>query len=148
VQLGKFSAVVTDVTVFGREGFNLPTGQNAPHCLGIAIEGIAPNFAPDCRNGSYEGFSQAAWPGNLIPTSPQGSRRMIVRKGRVTARAAGAVNRGDRCIIANNLGQLASVVTLGLAGGMEINVVGVADEPAVNPGDLFHVMVNPYIDTV
>jgi hypothetical protein len=145
VQLGKFSAVVVDTGFSAKEGFNLPAGMNAAKPLGIVEEGIVPNLASDYngRNpaGAYEDISQAAWPANLIPVTPQGIKRTVVYEGPIRARAAGAWSRGDRLITANNLGQLASVVTLGLPAGTQIFVVAIADEAAANPGDVAQVMV-------
>jgi len=142
VQVGKFSAVVTDTGTFPNEGFALPAGINAANVLGIVEEGIVPNLCPDQIRGSYEGFSQAGWVANLIPTTPVGIKRSVVYQGPFRARAAGAWRRGDRLIVANNTGQLASVHTLALPLGMGINVVGYADEPATNPGDVAQVIVN------
>lgn len=143
VQLGKFSAVVADTTTFAQEGFSLPAGLNSANFLGIVEEGIVPNLATDYQRGSYEGFSQAVWPLNSLPNTPAGIKRSVVFFGPCRARAAGAWRRGDRLIIANSTGQLASVKTLALPVGTAINVVGYADEPATNPGDIAQIIVIP-----
>jgi hypothetical protein len=106
-------------------------------------EGIVPNLASDYVRGSYEGISQNPWPANVIPTTPAGIKRTVVFAGPVRARASGAWNRGDRLIVANNTGQLASVKLLALPVGTAINVVGYADEPASNSGDVAQVIVSP-----
>lgn len=142
VQLGKFSAVVHDATVFIKDGFNLPGAMNAAKPIGIVEEGIVPAGSSDYIKGSYEGISQAAWPANVVPSTPQGIRRTVVFKGPVRARAAGAWSRGDRLIVANNLGQLASIVTLALPAGTQINVVAIAEEPAAAVGDTVQVNVD------
>lgn len=80
-------------------------------------------------------------PFNVNPSTPQGMGRWIVHMGLIRARAAGAWSRGDRLVVANNLGQLASVVTLRLPLGTQINVVAIAEEPAANVGDTVQVNV-------
>jgi len=142
VQLGKFSAVVHDSSVYAKDGFNLPGGTNVGKVIGIVEEGIVPAGSSDYIKGSYEGISQAAWPTNVQPSTPQGIKRSVVFKGPIRARAAGAWSRGDRLVVANNLGQLASVVTLGLAAGTVINVVAIAEEPAAAVGDTVQVNVD------
>jgi hypothetical protein len=147
VQLGKFSAVVADSSVY-KNGFNLPAGMNAGNVLGLVTEGIVPEVLGAYRNGSWEGISQTAWPLNMDRATPQGVRRYVVYRGPFRARAAGAWNRGDRLIVANSTGQLAFVVTLGLPAGTAINVVAVAEEPTLNPGDVAAVILNLYRCTV
>lgn len=141
VQVGKFSAVVVDATVYP-DGFALPGGMNAGRVIGILREAIVPPWSDgSSHQGSYEGISQLVWPFNTSPPTPQGMGRWVVYMGVIRARAAGAWSRGDRLIVANNLGQLASVVTLRLPLGTQINVVAIAEEPAANVGDTVQVNV-------
>lgn len=145
VQVGKYSAVsLSD----GGAGFALPSGLNVA-ALGILIGSIVPVGGIDKPNGSYEGVSGAPWPTAFFyPPSPQGWRETVVIGGPVYARAAGAWNRGDRLVTADNLGHLASVVTLGLAAGTPIFVVATADQPAEELGDVAIVLVLPHYDSV
>jgi hypothetical protein len=145
VQVGKYSAVsVSD----DGAGFALPSGLNVL-ALGILIGSIVPVGGIDKPNGSYEGVSQAPWPTAFFyPPSPVGWRETVVIGGPVYARAAGQWSRGDRLVTADNLGHLASVVTLGLAVGTEIFVVAEADQPAVELGDVVIVLVCPHWDSV
>ena len=146
VQVGKFSVVKASSTNY-KDGFVLTGAQNDP-VLGIVQDGVYPHGGSDYAKGVYTGVSNVAWPANVQPTSPQGLKRSVRRFGRSQAIAAGVINRGDRLIVANNLGQVASVVTLALAGGSAIKVVGVAESAAVNQGDVVYVMVDPHNETV
>lgn len=147
VQVGKFSVVCSDnsqAATGTKDGFVLPNAMNDPadFPIGIVEEGIVPTGATDYISGSYEGISQAAWPNNLAPTTPQGNyRRTVVTGGPIRARAAGAWKRGERLIVADNLGHLASVVTLNLPANTPIRVVAIADEPASALGDVAQVIV-------
>jgi hypothetical protein len=143
VQAGKLSAVVADFATYQKDGFTLAAGMNAANPLGILVRGIVPRYSSDYFGGSYEGVSQMRWPANVQPSTPQGIWCYLVYRGPYRARAAGVWNRGDRLTIANDLGQLASVVTLGLPRGTPINIVAVADDPASNPGDVGAVIVGP-----
>jgi hypothetical protein len=154
VQVGKFSAVKADSSITN-DGFVLPAaadGYSVP-ILGILEEGIVPPGigASDYVAGSYEGISQAAWPSNIQPNTPQGKfRRSVVWKGPIRARngVAGGWSREDRLVATDNLGHLGSVVTLGLASGTQVFVVGYADEPTSNIGDVAQVIVDPHWDRV
>jgi hypothetical protein len=145
VQVGKYSAVSVSN---GGAGFALPSGLNVP-ALGILLQAIVPVGGIDRPNGSYEGVSQAPWPTAFFyPPSPVGWRETVVIGGPVYARAAGAWSREDRLVTADNLGHLASVVTLGLAAGTRIFVVATADQPAEELGDVAIVLVLPHWDAV
>lgn len=146
VQVGKFSAVVVDSTIYP-DGFALPpSGMNASRVIGIVREAILDPFSSG-SSGPYE-ISQLPWGLNMNPPTPQGMLREVVYMGLIRARAAGAWSRGDRLIVANNLGQLASVVTLRLPLGTQINVVAIAEEPASNVGDTVQVNVAIKTETV
>jgi hypothetical protein len=150
VQVGKFS-VMSRVQggLDPKQGMQLPSGLNDPLAFGIVEEGIVPTGASDYNNGSYEGISQAAWPANLQPSTPQNNyRRTVVLEGPIRGRAAGAWNVDDRLVPADNQGHLASVVTLGLAPGTPIWVIATAMEPASNLGDVAQVYVLPHHDVV
>jgi hypothetical protein len=145
VQVGKYSAVCASDAA---AGFALPSGFNVP-ALGILIGSVVPPGFMDKPSGSYEGVSQAPWPSAFFnPASPQGFPGNVVIAGPVFARAAGIWNREDRLVTADNLGHLASVVTLGLAPGIPIFVVAVADQPAEELGDVEIVIVRPHWDSV
>jgi hypothetical protein len=141
IMVGKFSAVVVDTSVYDN-GFALPGGQNVGQILGIVQEGVVPFGASDYNDGVYSGISQAAWPANLAPTSGQGMTRTVIVSGRSQANAAGAINRGDWLIIADNLGRVASIGTLAIPPGTKVFVVGRADQAAVNPNDVIDIWVN------
>ena len=117
--------------------------MNASKPRGIVTQGITPQHTGAYRNGSYEGISQLAWPPNMNLATPQGQSRWVIYNGPYRARAAGPWNRGDRLITANNLGQVASVATLGLPIGTAINVVAGAEEPAMESGDVAEVTGGP-----
>lgn len=142
VQCGKFAAVVATQANF-TDGFSLPGAQNAANVLGIVQEGVVPDGFSEYSGGSYAGVSNAAWPANALPANGLGMKKSIMRQGVSKAVAAGAINRGDALVVADNQGRVASIVTLALAGGTQINVVGFAEEPAVNPNDVLRIFVNP-----
>jgi hypothetical protein len=146
VQVGQFSVVKASSVTY-KDGFLLGAAQNDP-VLGVIQEGIYPHGSAPYSKGAYTGVSNTAWPANANPAAPAGQKRSVRRFGRSQCIAAGAIARGERVIIANNLGQVASVVTLNLAGGTAINVVGVAESAATNQGDVVYVFVNPHAETV
>lgn len=148
VMVGKMAAVSPDSTVY-KDGFNLPTGQNSPF-LGICEKGVLPDAVTGYSGGVYAGFSGQAWPigpgGSAIvtPASPQGlPRTLAMGPQRVPCNAAGAISRGDRLIIGDVAGRLASVVTLGLAAGTSINVAGTADTATTGADQVVYVWISP-----
>jgi hypothetical protein len=147
VQVGKFSVVKSSSNTY-KDGFVLTASQGDGPVLGIVQDGVYPHGASDYSKGVYAGVSDVSWPSNVQPTSPVGLKRTVRRFGRSQAIAAGAIARGDRLIAANNLGQVASVVTLSIAGGTAIKVVGVAETACSNQGDVVYVMVDPHNETV
>jgi len=147
----KMAAVSPDSTVFP-EGFILPAGQNAAF-LGICEKGVLTDAIPGYVGGVYAGFSGQAWPvgpgGSAIvtPRTPQGqSRSLAVGPIRVPAIAAAGIARGDRLIIGDTMGRLASVVTLGLPAGTNINLVGTADTAATAADQVVYVWLSPLGD--
>jgi len=146
--VGKMAAVSPDSTVY-TDGFNLPAGQNAPF-LGICEKGVLPDAVSGYASGVYAGLSGQAWPvgpgGSAIvtPASPKGQpRSLAVGAIRVPALAAGVISRGDRLIIGDTAGRLASVVTLGLAAGTGINLAGVADTATTAADQVVYVWISP-----
>jgi hypothetical protein len=146
VQVGQFSVVKAESSTY-KDGFVL-TGAQGDQPLGVIQDGIVPHGSDVYAKGVYTGISNTAWPANSMPASPAGQKRTVRVRGRSQMIAAGAVARGDRLISANNLGQVASVVTLNLAGGTAIWVVAIADTACSNQGDVVYGDVNPHKETV
>jgi hypothetical protein len=146
VQVGKFSVVKPSSTTY-KDGFVLPAAKNDP-VLGVLLDGIYPHGSADYAKGVYTGISGTAWPANAQPASPVGQKRSVRLFGRVQCIAAGACVRGNRAIIANNLGQVEDVDTDGaIAGGTAINVVGKFDTACSNAGDIVYVIADPHKET-
>jgi hypothetical protein len=150
VQHGKLIAVVADQSI-AADGYVVPAAANV-EALGIVEDGVVPNLGADYIGGSYQNVTGQAWPTNMpnplqTPNSP---KRAVITLGKADAQITGAVTRGDRLIIGNNLGQLESVVTAGLAAGTPIWVVGFARQTDANPsgGDVIRIFVNIHHDTV
>jgi len=143
VQVGKFS-VVKPSSVNYKDGFVLPAAKNDV-VLGVLQDGIYPHGGSDFQKGIYTNVSQQAWPSNVTPSSPQGQKRPVRVFGRAQCIAAGACTRGDRAIIANNLGQVEDVdADSAITAGTAINVVGIFDTSCSNAGDVVYVLVNPH----
>jgi|SRR5579864_7700651 len=141
VQVGKFSVMVADSSI-SNDGMLLPAGQNV-RALGIIQDGIVPENFSEYVKGSYGGVSQAAWPANALPSSPQGVfKRPLIYAGVSKARAAGAIGRDDWLVVADTDGRVGSIVTLAIAGGTLVHIVGRADEPAVNAEDVLRIYVD------
>jgi len=147
VQVGKFAVVKPGTGATYKNDFVLTTVQN-DSVLGIVQDGVYPHGASDYAKGVYTGVSGVAWPANVTPASPGGVKRTVRRFGRSQCIAAGAIARGDRVIASSTTGQVASVVTLSLAGGTPINVLGVAENECTTQGDVVYVFVNPHAETV
>jgi hypothetical protein len=139
IEVGKFTCLAPDTTLYA-DGCNVPSGANGTF-LGVAQESILPDAAADYSGGQYTLVSGTAWPTGAIPTSGLGRniRTRIFGISRVVA--SGAISRGAYVNIANAQGQIKAVSE---AVGTYINVVGIAIDTAVNPGDVIRVLVMPF----
>ena len=139
IQVGKFTCLAADSTV-SADGCNVPSGANAPF-LGVAQESILPDAMADYSGGLYTLTSGAAWPANSVPASGLGRNIRTRLFGISRVVASGAISRGAYVNIANAQGQVKAVSE---AVGTYINVVGIAIDAAVNPGDVIRVLVMPF----
>ena len=139
IELGKFTCLGPDTSVYA-DGCNVPSGANGQF-LGVAQESILPDAMADYSCGQYTLVSGTAWPAGAIPASGLGRNIRTRSFGISRVVASGGITRGQYVNIANAQGQIKAVSE---AVGTMINVVGIAIDTAVNPGDVIRVLVIPF----
>lgn len=137
VEIGKFSVVVSDTSV-QTNGFALPGGSNAGKLLGVIQESLLPDNVADYSGGVYNIVSGTAWPTNAVPASGLGLGRRVRRIGISRCVAASAINRGDRVNVNDTQGR---IKTINETAGTLVHELGIAEEAAVQAGDVIRVMI-------
>jgi hypothetical protein len=144
----KFTVALLDTANSGQ--FIPPAGANGGPVAGIATNSILASGQNDYIGGVFQtALTGAAWP---VGASGSGTGRVLnvgaVGFFRGIFNGTGTVAPGDRLVVADTSGRVASVEADGLAyaGGTTAFLVGRADAPATVAGQLFRINVRP--DTV
>lgn len=153
VEIGVFTVLCYDTST---NSTNVPgivvsaTSNSGPVC-GVAQESIMPSGYSDYVAGAYgQIVSGTAWPSGAVGNGYRNIKTTIFGRSRVLFNGTGTVIPGDRLVIADAYGRVASAEVNGfsITAGTKIYVVGVAESFASVTNDIIYALVKPYNGTV